>query len=47
MVSVQLGLPVPTALVRMRARAFARGTSMDDLAAAVLAGRERLDEETP
>jgi len=45
MAMVQLGVPIDQALLRMRAIAFAEGTSVDELADAVLTRRRRLSEE--
>lgn len=45
MVSVQLGVPVDTALVRLRATAFRQDRSIDDVAADVVARRLRYPEE--
>lgn len=42
MVAAQLGVPVPDALAALRARAYASGRSLADLAADVLARRVRL-----
>jgi len=45
MVSVQLKVPVEEALLRLRARAFASGQSVSEVAADVVARRLRFDEE--
>ena len=45
MLAVQLGSTVSEALGRLRARAFADGMSVDELAAEVVARRRRLSEE--
>jgi hypothetical protein len=45
MVTVQLGVPIDQALIRMRAISFAEGTSVDELADAILARRRRLRME--
>ena len=45
MVAVQLDVPVAEALLRLRARAFAEGRSVSDLAADVVAGRVRFEVE--
>jgi hypothetical protein len=45
MVSVQLKVPVEEALLRLRARAFATGRSVSDVAADVVARRLRFDGE--
>lgn len=44
MVSVQLGIGVGEALVRLRAQAFASSRPLADIAADIVAGRGRLDE---
>lgn len=43
MISVQLGVDVAEALLRLRAHAFATGRSMADLAAEVVERRVRFD----
>jgi hypothetical protein len=43
MVSVQLGVSVEEALVRLRAHAFARGTAIGDIAAEVVSRQLRFD----
>jgi hypothetical protein len=45
MVMVQLGVTLPEALARMRARAFAADRQLSDLAADILAGRARLSSD--
>jgi hypothetical protein len=45
MVMVQLAMPIDQALLRMRAIAFAEGTSVDELADAIVMRRRRLAEE--
>lgn len=45
MAMVQLGVPIDQALLRMRALAFADGTSVDELADAILTRRRRLSQE--
>ena len=45
MAMVQLGVPIDQALLRMRAIAFAEGTSVDDLADAIVKRRRRLSQE--
>ena len=47
MVTVQLGVPIDQALVRMRAAAFADGLTVDELADAVVQRRRRLTKEDP
>ncbi len=47
MVTVQLGVPIDQALVRMRATAFADGLSVDELADAIVQRRRRLTKEDP
>lgn len=42
MVTVQLGLPIDQALLRMRGTAFAEGLTVDELAAAIVERRRRL-----
>jgi hypothetical protein len=43
MVSVQLGVPVADALIRLRAHAFSTGRSVSDVAADVVARRFRFE----
>jgi hypothetical protein len=45
MAMVQLGVPIDQALLRMRAIAFSEGSTVDDLADAILVRRRRLSEE--
>ena len=45
MVTVQLGVPIAQALMRMRSTAFAEGLSVDELAEAIVARRRRLSKE--
>ena len=45
MAMVQLGVPIDQALLRMRAVAFAEGTTVDELADAILLRRRRLSLE--
>lgn len=45
MAMVQLGVPIDQALLRLRAIAFSEGTSVDELADALLSRRRRLSEE--
>ncbi len=45
MAMVQLDVPIHQALLRMRAIAFTEGTSVDDLADAILQRRRRLSQE--
>jgi hypothetical protein len=45
MITVQLGVSIEQALVRLRATAYARGQSIDDVARDVVSGRIRLPEE--
>ena len=45
MVTVQLGVPIDQALLRMRAAAFAEGLSVDELADAIVERRRRLSKE--
>jgi len=45
MVSVQLGVPVAEALLRLRARAFANGQTLSEIAAEVVARRIRFTAE--
>ena len=45
MAMVQLGVPIDQALLRMRAVAFSEGTTVDDLADALLLRRRRLSQE--
>lgn len=45
MISVQLGVSVSEAFIRLRARAFAEGRSLSELAADVVARRIRFDDE--
>ncbi len=45
MVMVQLAMPIDQALLRMRAIAFSEGTSVDELADAIVMRRRRLAEE--
>jgi GAF domain-containing protein len=45
MVAVQLNVPVEEALLRLRARAFAEGRSLSELAADIVAGRVRFEAE--
>jgi hypothetical protein len=45
MTMVQLGVPIDQALLRMRAVAFAEGTSVDQLADAIVDRRRRLAQE--
>ena len=47
MVAAQLGVPVPDALVALRAHAYAHGRSLADLAADVLARKVRLNHDPP
>jgi hypothetical protein len=47
MVSVQLGIDLPTALLRLRTRAFAEDRRLSQLAADVVARVVRFDEENP
>lgn len=47
MISVQLGVPLAEALVRLRAHAWAEGRLVGDVAADVVARRLRFDEPTP
>ena len=42
MVMVDLAVPLDVALARMRAVAFAEGTSLQELSADIVAGRRRL-----
>jgi hypothetical protein len=43
MVSVQLGVPIAEALIRLRARAFSTGRSVSDVADDVVARRFRFN----
>jgi GAF domain len=45
MVTVQLGVPIDQALLRMRGTAFAEGLSVDELADAIVERRRRLSKE--
>jgi hypothetical protein len=45
MVTVQLGVPIDQALMRMRGTAFAEGLTVDELAAAIVGRRRRLSKE--
>jgi hypothetical protein len=45
MAMVQLGVPIDQALLRMRAVAYAEGTTVDELADAILVKRRRLSQE--
>jgi AmiR/NasT family two-component response regulator len=45
MISVQLGISVDEAFIRLRARAFAENQSLSELAADVVARRIRFDNE--
>jgi hypothetical protein len=45
MAMVQLGVPIDQALLRMRAIAFAEGTTVDELADAVLTRRRKFSQE--
>lgn len=45
MAMVQLGVPIDQALLRMRAVAFSEGTTVDDLADAILLRQRRLSQE--
>lgn len=45
MVTVQLGVPIDEAMLRMRGTAFAEGVSVDDLADAIVQRRRRLSQE--
>lgn len=47
MISVQLGVSVGEAFIRLRARAFAEGRPLSELATDVVARRIRFDEDTP
>jgi hypothetical protein len=47
MISVQLGVGVAEAFSRLRARAFAQGRPLSELAADVVARRRRFDPEDP
>ena len=44
MIAAQLGIGVHEAMVRMRARAYAEGTSLTDLASSVVGGAIRFDD---
>ena len=45
MITVQLGVPIEEAMVRLRGRAYLEGTPINELAADVVAGRLRFTEE--
>lgn len=45
MVMVQLGVPIDQALLRMRAAAYAEGSTVDELAEAIVHRRRRLSKE--
>jgi hypothetical protein len=45
MAMVQLGVPIDQALLRMRAIAYAEGTTVDQLANAIVNRRRRLAQE--
>jgi hypothetical protein len=45
MVMVQLGVPIAEALVRVRAYAYAEGRPLSEVAADIVAGRLRLDQD--
>lgn len=47
MVMVQLDSSIEEAVVRLRATAFAEGTTLDELASEVVNGRRRIVKETP
>ena len=45
MAMIQLGVPIDQALLRMRAIAYSEGTTVDELAAALVLRQRRLSQE--